>query len=121
MLKIYLAASWSRREEMRDVRVKLEGEGHVVTSRWLDEKEGEPKAVAARADLDDIDASDVLLAFTENADVGYQTGGRHVELGYALAKRIPVILVGLRENVFHHLGHIPVADSVKDVLRLLCR
>ena len=38
MLKVYLAARYNRRDEMRGRRKDLHAVGIQVTSRWLDEK-----------------------------------------------------------------------------------
>ena len=40
--KVYLAARYSRNAEMRMVRDVLEGLGHTVTSRWIDQPRRKP-------------------------------------------------------------------------------
>lgn len=85
---VYLAARYSRNEEMRRIRDGLESMGHLVTSRWIDCHAGkflssftteqlndDPEycATIAQKDLEDINVADV------------------------------VILVGSREHVFHTL------------------
>lgn len=116
-LRAYLAAPYAARDL---VRVGID-----VTASWLDEEheinEGttgaatalHPDEVARHAatDLDDIERCDVLVLFTA-ASLGMDvadaaSGGRHVETGYALAKNIPVIVIGPPENVFHRLDHAP--------------
>lgn len=119
MAKVYLTAMWKRQEEMRRHRFLLQAHEHVVTSRWLDEQPGTPEYTAAQIDIDDIDASDVLVAFTEKPDIGYYTGGRHIEVGYAIARSIPVIVVGPRENVFYHLPYIWRVDSIEDAIKFI--
>lgn len=115
-MKIYLTARWGRREEMKAVREKLVAAGHVCTARWLDEPEETPYAVAAQMDLDDIDFADALIVFTETTDVGYLSGGRHVELGYALAKDKTIVLVGPRENVFCWLPQVSRLTNADDAI-----
>jgi hypothetical protein len=121
-MKVYLAARYSRNPEMRVVERALLALGHVVTSRWirgghrLPEEIGHAAAEALRAawaaeDLEDLEAADVLVAFTEEARVErpgtpVSRGGRHVEFGYALGRKMPVVIVGHRENVFHCLPQV---------------
>lgn len=99
---IYLSARWLRREQVRDLRTTILQLGHAVRSRWLDCPIDTPPATCAAMDMADIDACDLLIAFTEPPDV-YSTGGRHVEFGLALAARKPIWIVGPEENVFHYL------------------
>ena len=111
-MKVYLAARFDRRDELREHRRHLKHAFNIdCTSRWLDNHgldEGftyssQRLALCASEDIEDIRAADVLVAFTETPDVGYTSGGRHVELGFALALGKPIIVVGSIENVFHQL------------------
>jgi hypothetical protein len=119
-MRIYLAARYSRHEEMQGVRDVLAAFGHTVTSRWIEAPEGrygsgsfsaeqlnsDPgycSKVAAR-DIEDVLAADTVISFTEAAGGG--KGGRHTELGIAIAARefgkpMRIIIVGPREHVFH--------------------
>lgn len=119
-MKIYLAARYSRREELCEYRELLHEIGHTVTSRWLD---GEHQALDncatdeeaqrfAEDDLRDLMAADTLICFTEPSRSANSRGGRHVEFGVALGlmvagrKRHRIIVVGPRENVFYCLPAI---------------
>lgn len=122
-MKVYLAGRFSRLPELVDHAAELEDTGFVtVTSRWLrggHEWVGTPdeeipvahNARFAQEDLDDIDAADLIVCFTEPARSGPARGGRHVEMGYALAKGIPILTVGHRENVFYCLPQVVFADD----------
>jgi hypothetical protein len=114
--KIYLAARYSRNDEMRGVRDVLEAFGHKVTSRWIDQHggnlleslvaeklNGDPGGCSgyADADIEDLSAADVVVSFT-SADGGGK-GGRHIEFGLALGLGKHLVVVGPRENVFHTL------------------
>lgn len=116
---IYLAARYSRNDEMRGVRDVLEVLGYRVTSRWIDHHGGQQLESAATAvlnsdpasvahfgahDLEDLDAADTVISFT-SADGGGK-GGRHIEFGYALARGKRMIVCGPRENIFHTLPQI---------------
>lgn len=113
---IYLAACFSRREELRSYAAELRAHGFVVTSRWLDSqaklrteelrRDGRG-ATVARMDLDDLRDTDICVAFTEAVDAGERgRGGRHTELGIALGLGQLVLVVGPREHVFHCLPEV---------------
>jgi len=115
-VNIYLAARYSRREELCIYRSDLEILGHTITSRWLhgnhqltdEELRADGGAVEKRArfaleDWQDLIAATVCISFTEEPRSGNSRGGRHVEFGAALALGQRCIIVGARENVFHCL------------------
>src|ERR1051326_9011756 len=105
-MNIYLAARYSRRLELCEIKTQLEKRGHAVTSRWLlgghqwngtahklaDEYENgskiPPGAVRfAQDDIEDIDLADLVIVFPdEPRKPSTSRGGMHVEFGYALAK-----------------------------------
>lgn len=118
-MKIYLAARFSKHQEMQGVRDVLTALGHQVTSRWIDLHGGDqlesathdqlntnPNACSVYGihDLEDIDAADVLVSFTYPDGGG--KGGRHIEFGYGLASGKRMVLVGPRENIFHTLADV---------------
>lgn len=114
-MKAYLATKYDRYAEMQGVRDFLVALGHTVTSTWhdqheqeesapLDQLNSEPDRVAkyARLDIDDLRAADTVISFTGQQS----TGGRHVELGLAIAMDKRLIVVGPREHVFHALPQV---------------
>lgn len=118
-INIYLAGRYSRRAELDGYRRELESRGYVVTSRWLDGQHQIPDdgmPVGGRADeyaerfaledWEDLRRAEVVIAFTEAPRSTSSRGGRHVELGAALAWGKQVVIVGPRENVFCHLPEI---------------
>ncbi|MFN0195768.1 MAG: hypothetical protein ACKVT0_03430 [Planctomycetaceae bacterium] len=114
-MKIYLSARYPRREEILRYRSQLQEMGHEVTSRWLIEEplEGEPDNRRsafelhclrfATQDFSDLVDADGLIAFTDPSPNRFSRGGRHIEFGVALGLVKPIILIGPRENIFHHL------------------
>lgn len=106
--RAYLAASWGRRAELCGYREALWGQNIHVTSRWIDEAgDGLPPGnmrclVAAQRDLQDIREADFVLFFTDPPGQSTSRGGRHTELGYALALGKPVIVIGEPENIFQY-------------------
>lgn len=114
---IYLASRYSRRKEMLNCAKIIEFRAnHTITARWLNGSHkadtpaelAEKAAMFAQEDIDDIKRSDVLIAFTESPDVvgGASRGGRHVELGLAIALNKRIVVIGHRENVFCHLPEV---------------
>lgn len=61
----------------------------------------------------------MLIAFNPTGWEEQGTGGRHVELGYALALSKKVILFGQRSNIFHWLDEIKQTDKTEQLLELL--
>jgi hypothetical protein len=129
-MRIYIAARFSRRDEMQEVAALLRARGHTITSRWIDghEDEGgeyllggtnrELYATFAREDLEDVQQAETVVSFTEPPRAGNLRGrgGRHVEYGYALALEKRLIVVGPLENVFHCLDCVTVCRDVAELL-----
>ena len=117
-MKIYIAAPYPIREHAVSVMGLLESYGHSVTSRWLKAPD-ELNDSYAREDLADVEAADMLLALNPPEFENAGTGGRHVELGFALYPIIMlgqlkrVALIGNPSNIFHMLSVIEVYDSLE--------
>lgn len=146
-MKIYLAARYSRREELCGYREQLRAMGHDVQARWLNGEhqlanDGTPigengaalvegtlrsgevlsqheqseraaalRAKFARDDWEDVTGAELVINFTEPPRSKANRGGRHVEYGIALARGIPVIVVGYRENIFHWLPDVQFVET----------
>ncbi len=134
-MRIYLAASYSRRREMLLYADQLMALGHAITSSWIDghheansRHSGQAdrladvaeRALWAQEDVIDILSSDTLIGFTEGPDApGRRRGGRHVEFGIALGVYLAqrgamawrLMIVGPRENVFHCLPCVEWYDT----------
>lgn len=128
-MKIYLAARFSRRDQLRELAAELHRMGHEVTSRWLDtewaNRPNESSAAPpeyrekyALIDMEDVKAAECVVNFTEAPGDGSR-GGRHVEFGLAIAWGKRLIVVGYRENLFHHLPKVEFFSSQWDMLRSL--
>jgi nucleoside 2-deoxyribosyltransferase len=112
-MRLYLAAAYGRKNEIRKYAQQATDEGLYVTSRWLEEPHDPNTKMSevtdeflesvAVQDFDDIDAADVLVFWAEDQDKQPPRGGRHVEMGIAIGRNIPIIVIGNPENVFHHL------------------
>ena len=120
MTKIYLAARFSRRDELRGYRDDLQKYGQTVTSRWLDQgdqdNEGIVEQVAeasthAYVDLHDVQEADMVVSFTENPYEVATRGGRHVEFGVGYILHKAMVIIGPRENIFHCCAGVEQFDD----------
>lgn len=120
-MKIYIAAMYSRMEEMRGPAATLRRLGHEVTARWIDGAEAtlDERPSGALMDLEDIDRADAVVSFTQPFGSLYKGGGRHVEFGYGVAKGKRLIVIGDREQIFHHLPQVEVFKSLDEALAFL--
>lgn len=132
-MRVYLAARYSRREELLGCKADLEAQGHTVTSRWLlgnhqvddaglsSEAKRKERERFALEDWEDVTAADALIAFTEAPRATNSRGGRHVELGIALGRDIEVIVVGPAEHVFCCLPQVERFESWASLMADLSR
>jgi len=129
--RVYLAARTARQEEMKAIASELKRAGAAIVSRWIDcetsiesdlDSDTRGAAELAVADLADLFRATTCIAFTEPpAALQRGRGGRHVELGAALALGLRTIVVGPTEHVFHCLPTIERYDAWRDVRESLLK
>ena len=119
----YLAGSWKKKDACRHIAATIEREtGMPCVSTWMDsdgdDNDDGDRYEGARQCLDDLDKAFRLVVLLGDST----SPGKHVEIGYALAKEMPIHLVeapwATEEQlkdltgvcVFYHL-----ADSVTDL------
>lgn len=120
MSRIYLAALYSRRDEMSIYAELLREDGHTITSRWVDgQEEGMTNTDIAILDYDDVKRADTLILFTLKKGTLYMGGGRHTEFGLAYAWEHDCFVVGDREQVFCHLPLVTVVPDFRSVRKIL--
>ena len=115
-MKVYLAARYSRKDEMREYADRLHRADHHVTSRWVEvkhnvediDRDHELASRYASEDSEDLTAADAVVVFTEHPRKELTRGGRHVEFGMALALQKRLFVVGPPENVFYALPQVEV-------------
>jgi nucleoside 2-deoxyribosyltransferase len=108
-LHVYLAGRSEDVDAVRTLRERLGAVGIACTSSWLT-KFDESERVGALRCLMDIARADALVLVNLSRVHRSGTGGRHVETGVALTLGKPVVVLGSRENVFHHLGAVWCVD-----------
>ncbi len=134
--RIYLAARYSRREELCRYREQIEAiersdVSFKVVARWLDgnhqvddrglsvEGESSERERFARENVADVASAYMVISFTETPRSTSSRGGRHVEMGIALGMDKRVVVVGPRENVFHCLPQIEIFPTWEECLAML--
>lgn len=120
--KLYLAALFARRAEMESIADLLKTKGFEIVARWVyGGEDGLTREQIATLDLEDVDKADTVVSFTHERGTMTNGGGRHVEFGYALARGKRLVVIGDRENVFHHHSAIRVYPTLGAWLHALCR
>lgn len=104
-MTFYLAGKYDKRLELVRIAEALTGMGHTVQAEWLNGSHSgtsdDEKYLYAKIDLEDIDACSHFVLFNLPLDHPESSTGRHVELGYALAKQKTCIIVGAGESIFY--------------------
>lgn len=127
-MRVYFAASYGRRQEIKDL-VSTLPKGIEVTSTWLNTAPevadfgaggAETPDKYAKRDLIDINDSQMLIVFAE-PDGKYARGGKHAEFGYALAKGLRLGVVGQPEHVFQCLQSVEHWETWEDCVEWLSR
>jgi nucleoside 2-deoxyribosyltransferase len=130
-VKFYLAAGFSRKDEIAGKTRQLQSLKIGVTSTWpwedaaphstLDSVGDEYLILNGRKDLGEIKAADGVILFTQDPTKPFVRGGRMHEFGYAqgLGKRL--IVCGPRENIFHYLPEVEVVATWEELLKKLAQ
>lgn len=126
MNSAYIAAPFSEKAAAAAVVALLKEHGFGCTSRWITQDQldiGQRNEIEnqrwADADLEDVASADFLIALNLPGWEYKGSGGRHVEFGYALALKIPIILVGKRSSLFHHKREVTLVDDWTKLIRTI--
>lgn len=128
-MKVYFAASFHRKDELKPIRADFQADGIEVTSSWLDQPhkptagledltEEEHRRFAVR-DLHDIFQSDAMVYFAVELSQAPARAGRHVEFGFALGIGLLIIVVGPKENIFHYAPGVIHVDNIEQAKNLI--
>lgn len=105
---------------MEIVAEYLKGLGHQITARWVyGGEDGLTREQIALLDIEDVNACDAVISFTQPYGSVNKGGGRHVEFGYGLAKGKRLLVIGERENVFHDHPKVEVFPDLRACLGAL--
>lgn len=114
---VYIAARGEDQPLAAQVRARLSLMGIRTTARWIDQSLANESHAEAAMDIEDVRAAQILVLLKPRASHRQTTGGHHVETGIALERRMPILLLGDLENVFHHHDNVfrlPWPDSERD-------
>jgi hypothetical protein len=134
-MRIYVASSHPRFSEAAALAAALREAGHEVTSNWHDQPEkegyqtqadgrelvqpednGKDMHVEAERDFQEVVSANVYVGITGD-DLTH--GGRHTELGIALASGLFVGIFGPREQIFHFHPSVQVLPTQEGLLEWL--
>ena|ERR1022692_90044 len=125
-MKFYLAAGFSRKNEIADRCLQLNIRGISTTSSWpwedappettLTSITDEYLETHGLKDIAEIDAADGIILFTQEPTEPFVRGGRMHEFGYAHGKGKRLIVCGPRENIFHYLPQVEVFATWSELL-----
>lgn len=128
-MKVYLAARYSTKEQIKLYAEDLRSAGIEVTSSWLEEPHGagsnlndirdQQLTEYAAIDLMDVKDADWLVFFSVDPKIPVARGGRHVEFGYALGLEKNMLVVGPKENIFHYLPVVHFTDNFENAKKFL--
>lgn len=120
-MRVYLAAGFSRKNEIAEKSQELENLGIKVTSTWpwenaapnstLDEVGDDYLIFNGRKDLNEILAADALILFTQSPLKPFCRGGRMHEAGFAMGLGKTLLICGPKENIFHYLPEVNQFDT----------
>jgi predicted metal-dependent HD superfamily phosphohydrolase len=133
-MKVYLAARFDRKDEMKALSLLLNELGIECTSRWLDEKTA-PKGKknyerfitnTAQIDADDVYAADTLIRFSDDLSTTkvpsrWCTSSRFEETGMAYAWGKKIIIVGGHQSLFDRFQNRVHVQGTAELLRYLRR
>lgn len=123
---VYVAGKFEHKAAVRAIQASVQDRGHTITHDWTQEDLGSRTGLAAhsylrecaKADVEGVINADVIILL--NNPNGF---GLMVELGVAIAKNIPVIVVApeLRDTPFFHLPLVIAVDTPSEALKILDR
>lgn len=119
-MNVYLAAPWELQHEVRALHEALVDAGIGSIARWLDADSNTYTEEWALNCLEDVQRCDVLMLWNPLGWGRIGTGGRHTEVGLALALQKPVIVLGARTNIFHHLPGVELV-AIEDPKTMVAR
>lgn len=126
-MRIYLASGFNRRYHLRTLAESLIDIGHEIISRWIwieerPERESnnwqEFAQNIAIANLMDLRQAEIIIVDAYGIRET-NNGGTSTELGYGIAKDLPIYIIGEMRNTFSHLEHIIKVNDYSALLSFM--
>ena len=118
-MKIYVAGKWEDRDQVRLVHQELRRLGHEITVDWTDHDypTDDIESILESYTLDDIWGVKEADLFIALMTVNYLYKGAWVEMGVALGKGIPVLVIGKAGDSCIFMNHplVRKLDSFSDL------
>ncbi len=122
-MKIYIAASYPRKAEAEALGIALEKRGFEILSYWHQIVDDADYLSGQKA-IRDMYAVEHCDLFVELIGDDGSKGGRHCELGLALAWKKNIILIGGKNVdeycIFANLPWLPRMKDADEFLRKIC-
>lgn len=126
MIKVYICASFPRREEAQALALRLTPLIEIVSTWHRDDTEAVPRTKRTKIiiqrvmrDFKQVRRSQLVIVFIGDQLTG---GGRHTELGLALGMNKDVILVGEYDsNPFELIPHLRIYKTADELVEELCK
>lgn len=126
MAKVYVAASFEQRTEVKAAYKLLRSAGHSVTADWTTHKEitslpsqAEREELTTKYALEDVggvESAEVFILLLGDR----KSTGAHIELGIALGAKLPYIYIvgdsGSRNQLFYEHPRILKVSNIKTVI-----
>ena len=115
--RVYISGSFQELEDLQEFANFLRAYGYNVTSSWMYEPEALPdlewvRRARANEDVEDIRRADV---FVMSSEMDTHNGGRHTELGIAIAERKSIHVYGPRPNTFMYVNQDKAWKNQDDI------
>lgn len=124
-MKLYIAGPFADRALMPAIATQCEAAGHAITERWWDHEDYPGSTYPSNTDdpfYEERAVADFLGVIGADAIIvlnSSKSEGKAVETGIALPFFKPVMLVGVRTNLFHYLPNVYPVGSVEEALERL--
>jgi len=122
-MKIYIAASYTRIKEAKFLGEELEQKDFEVISNWHQDHNNPIDAdyLSGSRAIRDQYAIESCDLFVELIGDENSRGGRHCELGMALAWNKKIILIGEPDGcIFQNLPWLPRMKNTEEFLKKIC-
>jgi len=125
-MKVYVAASFTQKDDVREIYEMLREDGHEISSDWTAhspirpyDQNREMASQYAANDMDGVDACDVFVLLADSSTI---STGKHAELGGAIMSRkllekpqIYIVGENLGESIFYFHPSVNIRKSFAQV------
>lgn len=130
MFPIYIAGSWTNRQDVESIMEQFKRLGYSITHNWveiecdnIEQRSDEQKSKCAKLDIEGVKNASALVVIMDNPKYAYR--GVSCEIGCALGLGIPVLIFNplvqsyAKSNIFYwhpDIQHFSTMDDLKEAL-----